>query len=106
LGACAVCGDDKFFIQKNFNQGLGCLIIAVGAVLVPWTYGLSLAVFALVDLVLYRLLAMITVCYVCGTRFIDTPLNPQHRAYDLMTAQTYEARSLNWRKRHDRAAPA
>ena len=101
---CAVCGDDRFYIQKRFNQKLGCAIVGAGALLVPWTYGVSLAVCALVDLALYRLLPMITVCYVCGSRYLGWSLNPDHRPYDLMTAQTYEARSLTWRRLHDHSA--
>lgn len=104
VSRCVVCGDDKLYVQKRFAQKWGCLIIAVGAVLVPWTYGLSLGVFALVDLVLYRTLPNMTVCYVCGSRYRGAPIHPDHGPYDLMTAQTYEARSINWRKRHDRSA--
>lgn len=101
---CMVCGDDKFYVQKAFDQRLGCLIVAVGAVLVPWTYGLSLAVCALADLLLYRRLPPLTVCYVCKARYAGYPTHPDHAAYDLMTAQTYEARSLTWRRRYDRSA--
>lgn len=101
---CPVCGEDKLYVQKRFSQKLGCLIIAAGAAAVPWTYGLSLAVCALLDLFLYRLLPTITVCYVCATRIAGVPVNPQHHAYELMTAQTWEARAVNWRRRHDRSA--
>lgn len=98
IATCAVCGDDKLFIQKPFSQKVGCLIVGVGAALVPWTYGLSLAVCALLDYLLYRTLPTITVCYVCKSRYSGVPLNPRHAPFDLMTAQTYEARALNWRR--------
>jgi len=95
---CVVCGDDKLYIQKDFNQKVGFLIVGAGAALVPWTYGLSLAVCALADYILYRLLPSITVCYICASRYRGHPLNPDHLPYDLVTAQTYEARSLTWRR--------
>ena len=104
LERCPVCGEDKLYVQKRFSQKLGCFIIAAGAAAVPWTYGLSLAVCALLDLALYRLLPSIAVCYVCASRIAGAPHNPDHRPYDLMTAQTWEARAVNWRKRHDRTA--
>ena len=104
LTACRICGDDKLFIQKKFSQKIGCLIVGIGAVLVPWTYGLSLAVCAFIDFLLYRRLPLITVCYICGARYSGVPISPDHAPYDLMTAQTYEARSVNWRNRHDRSA--
>ncbi len=100
---CAVCGDANFFIQKDFNQKLGCAVVAAGAVLVPWTYGISLAVCAAIDALLYLGLPLATTCYVCSSRYRGIPLNPDHGKYDLMTAQTYEARSLYWRRRHDRS---
>jgi hypothetical protein len=100
---CPVCGEDKLFVQKRLSQKVGCLVIAVGAALVPWTYGLSLAACALLDLILYKLLPTITVCYVCAARIGGVRANPDHHPYDLMTAQTWEARSVNWRRRNDRS---
>jgi len=95
---CAVCGDDKLYIQKDMSQKVGCLVVGVGALLVPWTYGLSLAVCALIDFALYRLLPFITVCYVCASRYRGMPLPDDARPFDLLTAQTYEARSITWRR--------
>lgn len=99
LVVCPICGDDKLYVQKDFSQKTGCLIVAIGAALVPWTYGLSLAACALLDLILYQRLPPLTVCYVCGSRHAGTPISPDHHPFDLMTAQTYEARSLSWRRR-------
>ncbi|HZI95041.1 MAG TPA: hypothetical protein VFE84_12415 [Patescibacteria group bacterium] len=101
---CPFCGDDKLYLVKDFDQRIGCLIVAVGAALVPWTYGLSLAVCALIDWLAYRLLPLVTVCYICATKYRGAPLNPDHKPFDLLTAQTWEARTLNWRKLHDQSA--
>jgi len=68
---CPVCQNSQFYVQKNFNQALGCLIMAVGIVLVPLTYGLSLPFFALVDWLLYRKVKSIVICYKCGSEFYD-----------------------------------
>lgn len=105
LTVCAVCGDDKLYVQKDFNQKAGCLIVALGAALVPWTYGLSLALCALIDWILYMRLPPLTVCYVCGSRYAGPPLHPDHAPFELMTAQTWEARSLTWRRRRAAAPP-
>lgn len=93
---CHICGSPHLYWQKDFNQKAGCLIVLLGALLVPWTYGLSLAVVALIDLALYRLLPRISVCYVCRARYRGVPPHPEHAPYDLVTAQTWEARSINW----------
>ena len=41
----------------------------MGALFVPVTYGLSLVVVLLVDLILYRRVAELIVCYKCGAEF-------------------------------------
>ncbi len=99
---CPLCGDDKLFQQKDFPTKVGCLILAVGAALVPWTWGLSLPVLALADLALYRALPSVTKCYVCGAQLRGLPLSPDHGPFDLLAARTWEARALAWRRRHDR----
>jgi hypothetical protein len=94
--ACLVCGSPSLYWQKDFSQKIGCAIVAVGAVLVPWTYGLSLAVVALIDFIMYQMLPRVSVCYVCKARYLGIPPHPEQRPYDLVTAQTYEARAENW----------
>jgi len=98
VGRCLVCGEDKFYIQKAFSQKAGCMIVAAGAALVPWTYGLSLAACAALDWLLYKMLPSVTVCYICRASYSGLPLDPAHKPYDLMTAQTWEARALTWRR--------
>jgi len=41
----------------------------IGIILVPWTYGLSLPVFASIDWLLHKRVATIVNCYKCGTEF-------------------------------------
>lgn len=91
-----VCGGGFLYWQKDFNQKLGCALVAFGAIFVPWTYGLSLAVMALVDFVLYQFLPRVSVCYICKARYRGVPPHPDHKPFDLLTAQTYEARAMNW----------
>lgn len=102
---CLVCGDNKLFTQKDFNQKIGCAIVGVGALLVPWTYGLSLAVCALVDFLLYRRLPLIAACYVCGAKYRGFPVSADLEAYELLTAQTCEARAIHWRRSNDSSDP-
>jgi len=70
---CPVCGCRQFYIMKNFNQMIGCLIMLAGIVLVPFTYGLSLPVFALIDWVLYKKVTSMVVCYRCASEFHGFP---------------------------------
>ena len=66
---CPICGCRQFYLQKDFNQALGCLIMLVGIILVPWTYGLSLPVFAACDWILHKRVPSIAVCYKCLSEF-------------------------------------
>ena len=66
---CPVCPGRQFYLTKDFNQLIGCLIMLVGIILVPWTYGLSLPVFALIDWLLARKVPSVIVCYRCATEF-------------------------------------
>lgn len=74
---CPFCDCRQFYIQKDFNQALGCLIMLVGIVLVPKTYGLSLVVFSILDWLLYRRIQTIVLCYKCGAEFKGFKI-PQH----------------------------
>ncbi|HCI44069.1 MAG TPA: hypothetical protein DE315_00840 [Candidatus Omnitrophica bacterium] len=67
--SCPVCQCRQFYISKDFNQLLGCLVMLVGIALVPFTYGLSLPVFALFDWLLARRVESLINCYKCGSEF-------------------------------------
>ena len=66
---CPRCPCKQFYLSKNFNQFLGCLIMGIGIILAFWTYGLSLPVFALIDWLLFRNVPYILNCYRCGCEF-------------------------------------
>ena len=78
---CPCCTCRQFYITKDFNQALGCLIMGVGIVLVPWTYGLSLPVFALIEWMLYRRIAVVTCCYRCGSEFRGFTTNKDFKPF-------------------------
>ena len=67
--SCPICEGTQFYRQKDFNRGLGCVVVLIGILLVPLTHGLSLPVVALIDWLLYRRMPDMTVCYRCGGEF-------------------------------------
>lgn len=81
---CPICGCRHLYRQRDFNRGLGCLLVLVGAILVPWTYGLSLVVLSLVDLALYYRLREAVVCYRCDTVYRDARPGPRQKEFDLL----------------------
>lgn len=69
LKECPVCTRQDFYKQKDFNRIIGVTLFVIAAILSIWTYGLSLVALYLVDLLLFRKLSLVTVCYKCRTNF-------------------------------------
>lgn len=67
--ACPICTCRQFYTMKDFNRFIGCSIMLAGILLVPFTYGLSLPFFALIDWLIYRKVPSVIVCYRCGCEF-------------------------------------
>ena len=84
IEVCPLSGCRHLYRQRDFNRALGCLLVAVGAALVPWTLGLSLPVFGLVDLWLWRRLRDAPVCYRCDTVYRDARPGPRQGDFDLL----------------------
>ena len=72
---CPLCQCRQFYTSKDFNQLIGCFIMLIGIILVPWTYGISLPIFALIDWILHKRVPTIVNCYKCGSEFrhLDFP---------------------------------
>ncbi len=81
---CALCGSRHLYRQKDVNRAVGCLIVALGAALTPWTYGLSLVACTLIDLWLYRRLPEAVVCYRCDTVYRDARPLPSQGPFELL----------------------
>ncbi len=75
--SCPRCSCSQFYLVKDFNQAFGCLIMLVGIVLVPRTYGLSLPAMALLDWLLFRRIPSLGICYRCGAEFRGFKI-PEH----------------------------
>lgn len=81
--ACAACGSSDLYIQKDFNRATGLTLVVIGAIFVPWTWGLSLLAVTLLDVALYYILGDVTVCYACRAVHRGYPKNPVHGPFDL-----------------------
>lgn len=84
VAVCPLCGCRHLYRQRDVNRALGCLLVAVGAALVPWTWGLSLVLLALVDLWLWFRMPMATVCYRCDTVYRDAVPGDRQGDFDLL----------------------
>jgi hypothetical protein len=71
LKECPVCTRQDFYKQADFNRKIGVALFVIAALLVPWTYGLSLVVLWLMDVFLFKRLSAVAICYKCKTNFRD-----------------------------------
>ena len=84
IETCPVCGCRHLYRQRDVNRAWGCVLVAIGAILVPWTYGLSLVVLAIVDWVLFHRLSEAVVCYRCDTVYRDAKPGHLQNEFDLL----------------------
>ena len=82
---CAACDHDELYFQKDFNRTTGVALVAVGAVFVPWTYGISLLAVTILDYIVWRVVKDVIVCYRCQAVHRGYPPNPALKPFDLVT---------------------
>lgn len=82
LKECPVCTRQDFYKQKDFNRKIGVALFVIAAILSIWTYGLSLVALYLVDLFLFRKLALVAICYKCRTNFRNLTNMSEIRDFD------------------------
>ncbi len=81
---CAACGHNELYVNKDFNRTTGIALVAVGAVFVPWTYGLSLLGVTILDYIVWKLVKDVIVCYDCQAVHRGYPPNPAIKPFDLV----------------------
>jgi uncharacterized protein (DUF983 family) len=116
LTACAWCGTDDLYLQKDFPQGLGLAIVVAGFVVStvfwyderPIPAYLVLLASALLDMVLYYRVPDVTICYRCLGQYRGAGANPggRFRAFDLAIGERYRQERLRAEQLRARGASA
>jgi DNA-directed RNA polymerase subunit RPC12/RpoP len=94
---CGSCGGRAFFVQRDFDQRIGCAIMALSiaaAFWAGWKFGWIwftpvLLATVLIDWTLAVTIKPVTICYRCDAEYRAMPLNPRHRPYDPHVAERY-----------------
>ncbi|HUO83566.1 MAG TPA: hypothetical protein VM534_00495 [Thermoanaerobaculia bacterium] len=81
---CAACGSRELYVQKDFNRTTGIALVVVGAIFVPWTWGLSLLAVTILDFIVYYLVGDVVVCYACQAVHRGYPPNSEIKPFDLV----------------------
>lgn len=111
---CPLCATEEMYVQKDFPQGLGLAIVLVGFAVstVFWYYDRPvpalgvLLISALADMVLFRLVPDVTICYRCLSQIRGVGANPggRYRAFDLAVGERFRQERI--RAEQLRAGPA
>src|SRR5258708_34364338 len=59
---CAACRHDQPYFQKDFNRTTGVSRVAIGAILAPFTYFISLGLVTVLDYVIWRKIRNVISC--------------------------------------------
>lgn len=84
IDRCAACAHEQLYFQKDFNRRTGIALVVVGAVFVPWTYGISLLAVTILDYIVWRVVKDVIVCYECQAVHRGYPANPALQPFDLV----------------------
>lgn len=79
---CPQCQRKDFYIQKDFNRKIGVVLFVIAAILSIWTYGISLIVLYLCDLLLFKKLGNVVACYKCQALFRGVANENEIRPFD------------------------
>lgn len=82
LCQCPVCERKDFYQQKDFNRKIGVVLFVIAAILSIWTYGLSLVALWLLDLLLFKKIGTIAICYKCQSIFRKVANIDEIRPFD------------------------
>ncbi len=97
IDACPLCVGADFYVRKDFDPKVGLTVVIIGALISAGFYWFELDLIAysvlagaaLIDLVIYRRLGDVTVCYRCHAEFRGT-YRRTAGAFDLHTADVLE----------------
>ena len=103
MESCSFCGCRYFYRQKDFNHLLGCGIVILGGFIVPAIIGYvigyryfliiticSLSVFTAFDVLLYRHVADMAICYDCRCEFRGFDIPPKIEQFEHFLAERFE----------------
>lgn len=101
---CAVCSNEEFYGQKDFNRVLGLWVVVLSGLIallaMLWfDHRVGIAILfsvTLLDWFIYRFLRDVSVCYLCHTIYRAFPRNPQSKAFYLGSEEKYKPLRQKW----------
>lgn len=95
VAKCPICESGDFWRDKKFPKKLGIVLVIIGAVLVPFTYGMSFIILFLLDMIMWFLLDWRINCYKCESEFTGFSHNDNIKPFDLKLYEYYRENNAN-----------
>lgn len=90
LEKCPACGNEELHQHKDFNKVIGIILLALGAILIPYTYSISFIVALAIDAILFPFCPWMQVCYNCKAELRGWKKNEKLDRFSHETAANYE----------------
>lgn len=104
VSRCAVCSNEEFYSQKDFNRVLGLWVVVFSGLIAllamllfdHWVGIAILFSVTLLDWFVYRRLRDVSVCYLCHTIYRAFPRNPESKPFYLGSEERYKKLKQKW----------
>ncbi len=101
VAICVACGHEDLYVQKDFNRNLGVAIVTAGVIASTYFFNrrepfyamASLVITAAIDLAVYSIVGLVTVCYSCHAVYRGFDRNLKHEPFDLKKLEKYGGRT-------------
>jgi hypothetical protein len=102
LPSCIVCGSHELYRKKDFPHWLGMTILVSACLLSTvtyawyakwWTWTFLIGSF-LVDVLMYRMVGDVVVCYRCQAHYRGFPLSEAHPPFELAIGERYRQEKI------------
>ena len=90
LSRCCVCGGQDLYAQRDFSRPLGLTIAAIGLLLGPFTYWISVGIAVALDALLYLLVSSVSICYACNAQFRGVAKGNLPEPFDIAIHDVYK----------------
>ena len=90
ISVCSSCDSRDLYLQKDFPRKIAIPIVILGMIAVPFSYGISLIVVAVIDWLIFRRTQWMLVCYRCRSEYRGFTPDPKFTEFDRHIGELYD----------------
>lgn len=89
IASCRACAAPDLYLQKDFPRKIAIPIVILGMIAVPFSYGVSLIIVAIIDWLIFRRTKWMLVCYRCRAEYRGFTPHEKFKEFDRHTGELY-----------------